>query len=72
VICGDGEWREVVQAIRYVRHRPEVIVLTTKPKDSEWAEVLKAGAHYLDVRKLQAPNLFSLLNILWRSWQGRD
>jgi hypothetical protein len=30
--------------------------------------VLQAGAHYLDVQNPDAAHLFSLLNILWRSW----
>lgn len=68
VICGPGEWREVVEATRGSMHPPAVIVLTDAPKDSEWTEVLEAGAHYLDVRNLDGPELFSLLNLLWRTW----
>ena len=68
VICGEGDWRRVVDAARRSTHPPAVIVLTASPKDSEWAEVLKADAHYLDVRKLDAAHLFSLLNLLWRAW----
>lgn len=68
VICGPGEWREVVEATRGSLHPPAVIVLTDAPNDSEWTEVLKARAHYLDVRNLDGPELFSLLNLLWRTW----
>jgi len=68
VICGPGEWHEVVEATRRLLNPPAVIVLTDAPKDSEWAEVLKAGAHYLDLRNLEGPELFSLLNLLWRTW----
>lgn len=68
VICGEGDWRKVVDAARCSPHPPAVIALTATPKDSEWAEVLKAGAYYLDVRNLDAAHLFSLLNLLWRTW----
>ena len=68
VMCSEGDWRNVVETTRRAVHPPEVIVLTDNPKDSEWAEVLKANAHYLDVRNLNAADLFSLLNLLWRAW----
>lgn len=68
LLCGEAEWRKVVDAIHRSPRPPAVVVLTDAPKDSEWAEVLKAGAHYLDVRKLDGPELFSLLNLLWRAW----
>jgi hypothetical protein len=70
LFCGEGEWRKVVEATRGSLHPPAVIVLTDAPKDSVWAEVLKAGAHYIDVRNLDGPELFSLLNLLWRAWHG--
>jgi len=68
IVCVADDWREVVDAARRSPRPPAVIVLTAAPKDTEWAEVLKAGAHYLDVRNLDAAHLFFLLNILWRSW----
>jgi hypothetical protein len=68
VICGACDWRDVVAAARRSLRPPAVIVLTAMPEDREWAEVLKADAHYIDVRHLDAPHLFSLLNLLWRAW----
>ena len=70
VMCGTGDWRKVVEISRRAPHPPAIIVLTDAPKDNEWAEVLKAKACYLDVRNLDAPRLFSLLNLLWRVWHN--
>ena len=70
VICGAGNWRDVVAAARRSLRPPAVVVLTAAPRDSEWVEVLKADAHYLDVRHLDAPHLFSLLSLLWRAWHN--
>lgn len=70
LLCGEAEWREVVNAARRSPRPPAVIVLTIAPRDAEWTEVLKAGAHYLGVRNLDAGSLFSLLNLLWRAWHN--
>jgi len=70
VICGEGDWRKVVEMGRRAVHPPEVIVLTDAPKESEWMEVLKANACYLDVRNLDAAGLFSLLSLLWGAWHN--
>ena len=67
VMCGVGDWRKVVEIAHRAPHPPEIIVLTDKPKDSEWMEVLNANACYLDVRNIDAPGLFSLLSLLWRA-----
>jgi hypothetical protein len=70
LICGESEWREVVEVARRSVRPPGIIVVTDAPNGTEWAEVLKANAHYLDVSKLEAGELFSLLNLLWRNWHA--
>jgi hypothetical protein len=67
VICREDDWRKVVEMAHRSLHPPGIIVLTDAPKDSEWMEVLNANACYLDVRNIDAPGLFSLLNLLWRA-----
>lgn len=70
VICGPCDWRELVEASRNTLHPPAIVVLTGEPDDAEWMEVLNAGAHYVDARNLAGARLFSLLNLLWRGWNG--
>ena len=47
---------------------PDVFVFTAAPNDKEWLEALAAGACYVDMRRLDARHLFSLLNHAWRVW----
>jgi hypothetical protein len=69
VLCGAREWRDFLNAAwRRLEHPPVVLVLSTSPTDSEWMEVLEAGANYVDARNLDATGLFSLLNHAWRVW----
>jgi hypothetical protein len=69
LICGNKNWREVVEMAGKSRRRPAVIVVPEHASDFEWLRVLEAGGHYLPLDKLNHGQLFSLLNMLWRNWQ---
>ena len=68
LICDTSSWEKVVKASRNVSRPPTVFVFTAAPNDKEWLEALAAGACYVDVRRLDARHLFSLLNHAWRLW----
>lgn len=68
VICGTADWRDVIKQARTAERQPGVIVVADKANDFEWLQVLEAGGHYMPLDKLIPSHLFSLVNILWRSW----
>jgi hypothetical protein len=68
LICDADSWEEVVKASRNLPRPPTVFVFTAAPDDVEWLKALAAGGIYVDVRRLDARHLFSLLNHAWRVW----
>ena len=68
VICGTRDWRRILEIARSSVRPPSVVVVAPRADNFEWLQVLDAGAHYLPLDQLGAGQLFSLLNLLWRSW----
>jgi hypothetical protein len=68
VVCGITNWRGVLESARHSKRQPGVIVVAERANDFEWLQVLEAGCHYVPLDKLNPGTLFSLLNLLWRSW----
>jgi hypothetical protein len=66
VLCCAAEWKKVVDAVARLDHPPMVIALSDEWADEDWLQALTSHVYVLDMKRLSAPEVFSLLSHAWR------
>ncbi len=60
-----GTWRDVLEVMDFLPHRPMVIVTSLHPDDRLWAEALNLGAYDVLAKPFNKTELMRVLNSAW-------
>lgn len=66
VFCSASEWKKVVDAVSPLDRPPTVIALSDDIAEEDWLQAVSSHVYLLDLKKLAAPEIFSLLSHAWR------
>ncbi len=70
VLCdaslGDGDWRDLLNALSALENPPQMIVTTHDAGDHLWAEVLNLGAYDVLVKPFNEKEVYRTVGNAWR------
>ena len=60
-----GDWRDVLEIMQFLPHRPLVIVMSLHADERLWADALNRGAYDVLTKPLDRTEIVRVLNLAW-------
>ena len=63
-----GDWKDMLERVRYVTDAPPLIVTSRHADDRLWAEALGCGAYDVLAKPFDRRELVRSVSLAWRHW----